>query len=230
MTGYAGQYGLALMSQSWPIFFLALGSHVLNVLFLNLVEIPHMNKLYTKKELRADAPFPKALSRLQKSVEKSAGVSLKLPPTLKEAQSKLEKNFAGEVRKIKGKALEEVFEMYKKLSDSRKSVQLTGGAAIVSTPGGHVSMSTAAAAAMSPRTRKAGEDACVTVVTPPRIQLGEAMTIRFSAPVEKHASEENKPRTAKLSKSSYDWSDARARATHAHTRASIVSVVLGRGC
>jgi len=38
--------GLALMVQSWTVFFLAVFSQVLNILFLNLVEIPHMQALY----------------------------------------------------------------------------------------------------------------------------------------------------------------------------------------
>ena len=38
--------GLALIFQSWTIFALSLVSQSLNILFLNFVEIPHMQKLY----------------------------------------------------------------------------------------------------------------------------------------------------------------------------------------
>ena len=47
VTGYAGQYGLALICQSWVVFTLAAFSHICHIIFLNLVEIPHMHKLYS---------------------------------------------------------------------------------------------------------------------------------------------------------------------------------------
>jgi hypothetical protein len=41
--------GFALFAQSWTIFGLALLSHILNLLFLNLVELPYMQVLYEKR-------------------------------------------------------------------------------------------------------------------------------------------------------------------------------------
>jgi phosphatidylethanolamine N-methyltransferase len=56
VLGYAGHYGSALICQSWTIFFLALFSHMLQIIFVNLVEIPHMHKLYSD-ELRVKAHY-----------------------------------------------------------------------------------------------------------------------------------------------------------------------------
>ena len=162
VTGYAGQYGLALMAQSWPIFFLALGSHVLNILFLNLVEIPHMNKLYSKKEMRTEAPFPKALKRIQDSV---------IPPALQKAQGKIERNIKTEVQRIRTKAMEEVWQVYKKLSDARRaSQQADSSNTVPASPSAPQRLS-------SPRASASG----VTVLTPERVTLGESMTVQYSS-------------------------------------------------
>lgn len=165
MTGYAGQYGLALMAQSWPIFFLALGSHVLNILFLNLVEIPHMNKLYSQKEMRTEAPFPKALKRIQDSV---------IPPALQKAQGKIERNIKTEVHRIRTKAMEEVWQVYKKVSDARRASQQADSSNSSNT----VPASPSATQRLSsPRASASG----VTVLTPERVTLGESMTVQYSS-------------------------------------------------
>ena len=41
------------------------------VLFLNLVEIPHMHKLYSETELRGEGPLPRALAKVTQTVSKS---------------------------------------------------------------------------------------------------------------------------------------------------------------
>jgi len=69
VTGYAGQYGLALIAQSYEVFALALGSHLLNVVFIQLVEVPHMQRLYTEKEVRHESPFPRALKKIHTAVK-----------------------------------------------------------------------------------------------------------------------------------------------------------------
>jgi len=46
VTGFAGYYGLALLSDSWTIFALALFSQAANFLFVRYVETDHMRKLY----------------------------------------------------------------------------------------------------------------------------------------------------------------------------------------
>lgn len=49
ILGVAGVWGVALISWSLPMFYLALTAHILNVLFLHFVERPHMQKLYGEK-------------------------------------------------------------------------------------------------------------------------------------------------------------------------------------
>jgi hypothetical protein len=61
IIGYAGLHGVALLCRSWRVFFVALFAQALNVIFLNAVEVPHMNKLYARQGLRKDAPLERAL-------------------------------------------------------------------------------------------------------------------------------------------------------------------------
>jgi phosphatidylethanolamine N-methyltransferase len=46
VLGLAGVWGVALITWSAPIFYLAATAHILNLLFLQFVERPHMQKLY----------------------------------------------------------------------------------------------------------------------------------------------------------------------------------------
>eukprot|EP00455_Lapot_gusevi_P050407 TRINITY_DN72_c0_g1_i1.p1 TRINITY_DN72_c0_g1~~TRINITY_DN72_c0_g1_i1.p1 ORF type:complete len:721 (+),score=200.99 TRINITY_DN72_c0_g1_i1:67-2229(+) len=87
VTGYAGLYGLSLVSQSWTIFFLALACQLMNLAFLNLVEIPYMKQLYS--DVRAHSPLV-----------------MKMSSKLKE-----------QAKKVRGKALKEMYDIYKKLAD-----------------------------------------------------------------------------------------------------------------
>jgi hypothetical protein len=60
VTGYAGLYGLALISQSWLLFSIAVGSQTANLIFVYLVEIPHMERLYSVRLPRISASAPRA--------------------------------------------------------------------------------------------------------------------------------------------------------------------------
>ena len=62
VTGYAGLYGLALMSQNITMFALAFMAQMMNVMFVILVEVPHMNRLY-KTGVRTDSPLPSAVKK-----------------------------------------------------------------------------------------------------------------------------------------------------------------------
>eukprot|EP00033_Pygsuia_biforma_P001673 GCRY01001877.1.p1 GENE.GCRY01001877.1~~GCRY01001877.1.p1 ORF type:complete len:624 (+),score=122.42 GCRY01001877.1:185-2056(+) len=44
--GFAGYYGVAIISQDWVVFAFALFSHSMHLLFVQYVEMPHMRKLY----------------------------------------------------------------------------------------------------------------------------------------------------------------------------------------
>lgn len=52
VTGFAGYYGLALISDSWTMFTLALFSQAAHFLFVRYVEHDHMRKLYGDKMRR----------------------------------------------------------------------------------------------------------------------------------------------------------------------------------
>jgi len=71
VTGFAGYYGLALLSDSWTIFALALFSQAANFLFVRFVETNHMRKLYGDK-IRAKAGIQTAIAEIvNEAVEKN---------------------------------------------------------------------------------------------------------------------------------------------------------------
>ena len=125
VTGYAGQYGLALICQSWVLFALAAVSHIAHIAFLNLVEIPHMHKLYGESELRGEGPLPRAIGKVTQSVSKSI-----VPPTVRSAQRKMNAHLQAEIQRVRVAALTEMFELYQKMDAIRgKQHSLSAAAA-----------------------------------------------------------------------------------------------------
>ena len=114
VTGYAGQYGLALICRSWVLFALAATSHLAHIAFLNLVEIPHMHKLYGDAELRGEGPLPKALGKVTQTVSASI-----VPPTVRQAQRKMNAHLQAEIRRVRVAALTEMFELYQRMDTLR---------------------------------------------------------------------------------------------------------------
>ncbi|KAI8978368.1 phospholipid methyltransferase-domain-containing protein [Pilobolus umbonatus] len=45
-VGYIGYYGVSLICSSYTVLFVSIGAHILQLLFLLVVEIPHMEKIY----------------------------------------------------------------------------------------------------------------------------------------------------------------------------------------
>jgi len=127
VTGYAGQYGLALICQSWVLFALAAVSHIAHIAFLNLVEIPHMHKLYGESELRGEGPLPRALGKVTQSV--SATI---VPPTVRQAQRKMNAHLQAEIRRVRVAALTEMFELYQKMDSIRGKPTHSAAAATLS--------------------------------------------------------------------------------------------------
>ncbi|KAI9679240.1 MAG: phosphatidylethanolamine N-methyltransferase [Caeruleum heppii] len=80
VIGLAGIWGAVLITSSPAIFFLALFSHVSTLAFIQLVERPHMQKLYGR-DLRREAGLTKSIKR-------------SLPPPLKQWQGRVDKVFA----------------------------------------------------------------------------------------------------------------------------------------
>ena len=62
VIGLAGVWGAALITSSTSIFFLALFSHILTLMFIQFVEKPHMEKLYGQ-QLRRESGLTKSLKR-----------------------------------------------------------------------------------------------------------------------------------------------------------------------
>mmetsp|Transcript_15198 Transcript_15198/g.62222 ORF Transcript_15198/g.62222 Transcript_15198/m.62222 type:complete len:718 (-) Transcript_15198:1406-3559(-) len=58
--GYLGDYGLALLFKSWPLFWISFCSQVLSFAFVYLVEVPHMQRYY--KDVRESAGVPKLVN------------------------------------------------------------------------------------------------------------------------------------------------------------------------
>lgn len=77
VIGLAGVWGAALITKSLPMAFLALLSHTLSIAFIQLVERPHMQKLYGRS-LRRDAGLVKSLKR-------------SLPPALRQIHGSVDK-------------------------------------------------------------------------------------------------------------------------------------------
>lgn len=77
VLGLAGVWGAVLITQSRGIFLLALLSHTLSLAFIQLVERPHMQKLYGRN-LRQDAGLVRSLKR-------------SLPPPLRQWQGSVDK-------------------------------------------------------------------------------------------------------------------------------------------
>ncbi len=107
MTGYAGLHGLALMSWSSTIFYLALGCQLLNIVFLYSVEIPYMQKLYSRSG--------------QKMRHKS--------PAIAKLQSKLEAH----ARKLQEQMFKNMHSIYQQISDTRDPVELSARDSLVAT-------------------------------------------------------------------------------------------------
>ncbi|ORY18359.1 phosphatidylethanolamine N-methyltransferas-like protein [Clohesyomyces aquaticus] len=63
ILGLAGVWGLALITWSAPIFYLAAITHILSLAFLQFVERPHMQTLYGKKNLRETSGLSKTLRK-----------------------------------------------------------------------------------------------------------------------------------------------------------------------
>lgn len=101
VLGLAGVWGIALMTNSKPMFGLALLSHTLSFGFIQLVERPHMQKLYGR-HLRQDSGLVKTLKR-------------SLPPPLRQWQDNMDK------------MLDEALDVFEEWLDARKP-QLTENA------------------------------------------------------------------------------------------------------
>lgn len=77
------------------MFFLALSSQAFNILFVEFIELPHMQKIY-KESIRSSTPINRAIQ---------VALSENLPEDL-----------AAEAERIQAKAMEEIYHLYSKLA------------------------------------------------------------------------------------------------------------------
>lgn len=120
VTGYCPMYGCALICGYWEIAYLALGSQFLNIIFLNLVEIPHMKKLYSAEgELRGEGPFVHRIGKLVDPVTTKGSALLPRP-----VKTKIARVYNVGVDKSKSKAINGMYDLYRKVKPMR---QFPGG-------------------------------------------------------------------------------------------------------
>lgn len=121
ITGYMGLYGTSLICRSFTIFVLALISHACQLIFLYLVEIPHMNRLYSSTEqIRSTTPAVSALNKLRNHVTthllNDSESARQLMHEFDTAEDKLKQ----EIRKIRLTASSELLSIYKRLAETRQ--------------------------------------------------------------------------------------------------------------
>lgn len=64
-VGYAGYYGVSLLTASYPVLFVSLAAHAAQFAFLNFFENPHIERRYGVRKLLAErTPIPSAHSRM----------------------------------------------------------------------------------------------------------------------------------------------------------------------
>ncbi|PRP86701.1 hypothetical protein PROFUN_02850 [Planoprotostelium fungivorum] len=102
VTGFAAYYGGALMCDSWTLFALALFSQACGQLFINLVEQPHMKKLYGA-QVRSTSGFIKAITSIvNEEVEKRKHLR-HLKDTATDMEARLKKELAHRATNIRAK-------------------------------------------------------------------------------------------------------------------------------
>lgn len=117
VVGFVGLYGAALMASSNVLLLLAIVSQALNFVFLNVVEIPHMKKIYQDQTMRDQAPVSRVLNdKLLNNVRHD--------PTVEKAQKVVRK----QVHAVKQKAFEEMHSLYTFMNELRANRRTEAGA------------------------------------------------------------------------------------------------------
>src|SRR5690554_1148131 len=93
VTGFAGYYGLALISDSWTVFALALFSQGSNYLFVRYVERNHMKKLHGDN-MRSKNGVQSAVEGILREAVESNPHLQKLTRSASELQLKLKEKAA----------------------------------------------------------------------------------------------------------------------------------------
>eukprot|EP00474_Spongospora_subterranea_P008421 CRZ08879.1 hypothetical protein [Spongospora subterranea] len=109
VTGYAGLHGLALITQSWTVFWLALTAQALNFIFIRIVEVPHMEKIYADT-VRQHTPAEELIRNL--------------------VLDKISDELISEAERIQERATQEIFLIYKRLANQEFQEKVTSYAKI----------------------------------------------------------------------------------------------------
>eukprot|EP00189_Rhodosorus_marinus_P013449 CAMPEP_0184742254 /NCGR_PEP_ID=MMETSP0315-20130426/5240_1 /TAXON_ID=101924 /ORGANISM="Rhodosorus marinus, Strain UTEX LB 2760" /LENGTH=716 /DNA_ID=CAMNT_0027213005 /DNA_START=86 /DNA_END=2236 /DNA_ORIENTATION=- len=121
--GYLGDYGLALLFKSWPLFWISFCSQALSFAFVYIVEVPHMGRYY--KDMRESAGVQKLVNeQISKIYEVPVikkltdGVTMKTVRSwskLCEGVESRNETFAVSAREAKAKLLDKRSEVVKEI-------------------------------------------------------------------------------------------------------------------
>jgi len=119
VTGFAAYYGMALLSDNWTIYALALFSQIANYLFSQFVERPHMKKLYGNK-IRTRSGVSTAIQGIMDEVVQ------KSPPLMKisKSVSNLNNRAQVELNELRQKA---TMKLHKRLKEVEMRVKESVG-------------------------------------------------------------------------------------------------------
>jgi phosphatidylethanolamine N-methyltransferase len=160
LTGYAGLYGLALISGNWIIGGLALVSQIMNAMFLQIVEVPHMQKLYSEM-VRKRGPIERVASeQLFKVVNK-------------DELEKMAKSFRREVREVRQRASAEILTLYKNFREKKEQEK------IPKSPTKTSRIPTIPKSPKSPQTPRKRFNQEVELKAPEKLTLGQPLKVQW---------------------------------------------------
>lgn len=167
ITGYMGLYGMSMICSSWTIFTLALISHACQVLFLYIVEIPHMNRIYSSSnQLRHVTPAVNAISKLTTHVTNQLINESESARQLKYELDEAEQKIKYEIRKIRLKTSTELLSLYKRLLHNVKQKRINRTQQQIKN---------------SVSQQQINNDQLVQLHAPEQISIGDSLYVRFEA-------------------------------------------------
>lgn len=119
VTGFAGYYGLALISNSWTIYALALLSQIANYLFLMYVERPHMKKMHGNK-IRTRSGVSTAVTQIMNEVVQKSPPLKKVAKSVSDLNTKAEKTVKEGKEKLSNLRQRAVVKAEEKVSELRQ--------------------------------------------------------------------------------------------------------------
>jgi len=118
VTGFAGYYGVAIISTNWILFALALFSQICNYLFCKYVDTPHMNELYGDS-IRKVAGVEEGIKEILKHEAQRIEINKK---KYNEKKENIKKKVLKEKEKITQKVLEEKEKITQKVLEQKEQL------------------------------------------------------------------------------------------------------------